>query len=126
LSAEGMPTLSDDAVVFTTHGEPASAASLLVQGDAYLLAGATYGQGVRCVGGKLRRLFSRSAVGGGAVFPDFGAGDPSVSVRSASRGDTISPGGSRWYFVYYRDKAVLGGCPMSGAFNATQARQATW
>jgi hypothetical protein len=82
--------------------------------------------GVRCTSGTLKRLFTKSAVGGSITAPDFGSGDPTVSSRSAFLGSVILPGESRWYFVYYRDPNVLGGCPSSSTFNATQTGQVTW
>jgi len=72
------------------------------------------------------RLFAKTAVAGSITAPDFGAGDPTVSARSAAKGDVIQPGQSRWYLVYYRDPIVLGGCPASSTFNATQTGQVTW
>ncbi len=85
-----------------------------------------YGQAVRCVGGSLKRLYTRNASGGSVTAPDIGAGDPAVSVRSAARGDVIQPGQSRWYLVYYRDPVVLGGCPATSTFNATQSGRVDW
>jgi hypothetical protein len=38
----------------------------------------------------------------------------------------IQPGQSRWYLVYYRDPVVLGGCPASSTFNATQTGRVDW
>jgi hypothetical protein len=78
------------------------------------------------VAGALKRLFVKSAVAGSVVAPDFGAGDPSVSARSAAKGHVIQPGQSRWYLVYYRDPTVLGGCPASSTFNATQTGRIDW
>lgn len=49
-----------------------------------------------------------------------------MSERSAALGDSIQPGQSRWYFVFYRDPLVLGGCAASSTFNATQTGQVTW
>jgi Tol biopolymer transport system component len=126
LSAFGAATLSSDTVFFTTSGETPSAASVLVQSDAFSSAGTTYGQGVRCAGGVARRLFSRDAIGGATMIPDPSAGEPRVSARSASLGDVIAPGEKRWYFVFYRDAVVLGRCPASNTFNTTQARQVIW
>jgi hypothetical protein len=126
LSASGATELAVDGLVFTTQGQTATSLSLLVQGNAPEGNGLVYGQGVRCVGGALKRLFVKSAVGGSITAPDFGAGDPPVSVRSAERGDVIQPGQSRWYFVYYRDPVVLGGCPASSTFNATQTGRVDW
>ena len=126
LSASGIAFLSSDSLVFTTNGELPSALSILMQGSALLANGAIYGQGVRCVGGSLKRLFVKTAVAGSITAPDFGAGDPPVSIRSAATGDLIQPGESRYYLVYYRDPTVLGGCPASATFNATQTGQVTW
>jgi hypothetical protein len=126
LAASGDAYLAVDSLVFTTSGEKPTATSILLQGTASPAAGVVYGQGVRCVGGALKRLFTKTASGGGITVPDFGGGDPSVSARSAAKGDTISPGQSRWYLVYYRDPTVLGGCPASSTFNATQTGQTTW
>jgi hypothetical protein len=33
---------------------------------------------------------------------------------------------SHYYLVYYRDPIVLGGCPASSTFNATQTGMVTW
>ncbi len=126
LSAAGIAYLSQDTLVFTTTGEKPTATSVVLQGTTSLASGTTYGQGVRCVGGTLKRLFVKAASGGSITAPDFGAGDPSVSVRSAARGDVIGAGQSRFYLVYYRDPVVLGGCPANRTFNATQTGQVSW
>jgi hypothetical protein len=126
LAASGDTELSADGLVFTTSGEMPSALSVLAQGSAFVTNGAVYGQGVRCVGGALKRLFTKSASGGSIVAPDFAAGDPPVSVRSAAKGDSIQPGQTRWYLVYYRDPNVLGGCAATRTFNSTQTQQIAW
>jgi len=126
LSAAGASLLSSDSLVFTTSGQKPTAASMLVQGSAVIAGGAIYGQGVRCVGGTTSRLFTTGASGGSITVPNFGAGDPPVSVRSAALGDTIQAGQSRWYLVYYRDSTVLGGCPLTSNFNVTQTMLVTW
>ncbi len=126
LSATGVSRLSVDGLVFTTSGERMSCLSILVQSDATLPNGRVYGQGVRCLGGRMLRLYTKAAVGGAIEAPDFDAGDPPVSVRSAQKGDTISGGQSRWYAVYYRDPVVIGGCPPERTFNATQAGEIAW
>jgi hypothetical protein len=85
------------------------------------------GQGVRCLGGTIiRRLFSGNASNGSIRLPDFEAGDPTVSKRSAERGDEIKAGESRWYLVYYRDPVVMGLCPQSRTFTVTQSGRVTW
>jgi Tol biopolymer transport system component len=126
LLASGGTYLSSDTLDFSTNGERSTALSILLQGNSRLSQGAVYGQGVRCVGGTLRRLFSKTASGGSITAPDFGSGDPTVSARSAALGEVIQPAQSRWYLVYYRDPAILGGCPASATFNSTQTVRTTW
>jgi Tol biopolymer transport system component len=126
LSAAGIAYLSMDSLVFTTAGEKPAATSIVMQGTTLVANGLVFGQGVRCVGGMLKRLYTKTAVAGSITAPDFGAGDPMVSSRSAALGDPISAGQSRWYLVYYRDPVVLGGCSANSTFNATQTGQVTW
>ncbi|HEV8112564.1 MAG TPA: hypothetical protein VGR31_07290 [Planctomycetota bacterium] len=126
LTASGIAYLSMDSLVFTTFAEKPTALSTVWQGPTSPAAGIVYGQGVRCVNGSLHRLYNKTAVTGSITAPDFGSGDPTVSARSAAQGDVIQPGQSRFYFVSYRDPTVLGGCPASSTFNATQTGEVTW
>ena len=126
LAASGIAYLSTDSLVFTTSGEKPTATSILLQGTAASGSGIVYGQGVRCVAGSFRRLFTKAASGGSITAPDFAAGDPAVSSQSAAKGDVIQAGASRWYLVYYRDPLVSGGCPATSTFNATQSGRVTW
>jgi hypothetical protein len=113
-----------DSLVFTTNAEKPIATSIVMQGNALASQGVFFGQGVRCVGGTLKRLYTKMAVGGSITAPS--GADPSISARSAALGDVISAGQSRYYLVYYRDPIVLGGCPSSSTFNATQTGQVAW
>jgi Tol biopolymer transport system component len=124
LSASGAAYLSMDSLVLTTSAEKPTATSIVMQGNALAANGLVFGQGVRCVGGTLKRLYTKTAVGGSITAPE--GGDPTVSARSAALGDAISAGQSRWYLVYYRDPIVLGGCPAASTFNATQTGQIVW
>jgi hypothetical protein len=126
LSASGLASLSADSIVVTTSGEKPSATSILLQANATNPTGQVFGQGVRCTAGTHKRLYTKSAVAGSITAPDFAGGDPTISARSAALGDTILPGESRWYLVYYRDPIVLGGCPSASTFNATQTGSITW
>jgi Tol biopolymer transport system component len=124
LSASGIAYLSMDTLVFTTSGETSTAMSIVLQGDALAVGGFVFGQGVVCGGGNLLRLYMKDAVAGSITAPQ--SEDRSVSSRAATLGDTIPPGQSRWYFVYYRDLMVLGGCPATSTFNATQTGRVFW
>ena len=125
LTSTGTASLGFDTVAFTSSGEKPTALSVFVQGTTPVFAGVVAGQGVRCVGGVLKRLYKRNA-SGGVVTAGFSVGDPPVHVRSAALGDTISAGSARYYFVYYRDPTVLGGCPAASTFNCTQAGSLIW
>ncbi len=120
LTAIGIAYLSLDSLVFHTSGERPNATSVLLQGDSLLANGAVFGQGIRCAGGALKRMYVKAALGGGIVAPDLSAGDATISMRSALLGAPIQAGQPRFYLVYYRDPLVLGGCPASSTFNCTQ------
>jgi Tol biopolymer transport system component len=126
LAASGGTYLSSDSLQFTTTAERTSALSIVTQWTGPNPGGVVFGMGVRCTSGTFKRLYTKTASGGSITAPNFGAGDPQVSVRSAALGNTILPGDSRWYLVYYRDPNVLGGCSAISTFNATQTGQATW
>jgi Tol biopolymer transport system component len=126
LSASGGTYLSSDSLWFTTSDERPSALSIVTQWTTSNPTGTVFGQGIRCTSGTLKRLYTKQAAGGSITAPDFTSGDQQVSVRSATLGDTIHPGDSRYYLVYYRDANVLGGCPASSTFNCTQTGQVTW
>lgn len=124
IGASGTPSLGADTVVFATAGQRPNGATILLQGTSTIPAGVVLGQGMRCAGGVLKRLFLKSASGGSITVP--GAGDPSISARSAALGDPISPGSQRHYLAYYRDPIVLGGCSPLSTFNATDGFTIQW
>ena len=124
LAATGNASLTLDTVVFSTSAEKPTATSILLQGNASNPTGAAFGQGVRCVAGSLKRLYTKNAVSGAITAP--ASGDASVSARSAALGDVIVGGTHRYYQVYYRDPTVLGGCASSATFNVTQGFDVTW
>jgi len=126
LGAGGGTYLSSDSLFFTTVGECHGALSVVTQWSAGNSSGIVYGMGIRCTLGSVKRLYTKQASGGSITAPDFAAGDVQVSMRSAALGDQILAGQSRWYFVYYRDPNVLGGCPATSTFNCTQTGQVTW
>jgi hypothetical protein len=124
LTSSGSASVGSDSVVFLTNGEKPTATSIVLQGDMEVTNGLPFGQGVRCLGGALKRLYVKSASGGSIRAP--GPGDPSVSARSAALGDSIGAGTNRWYAVYYRDPVVLGGCAATSTFNITQTQLIAW
>jgi hypothetical protein len=124
LLSSGTPSLATDTLVFHAIDEKPTASSILLQGTTFTASGVAFGQGVRCASGNLKRLFVHMASGGSVTAPS--GGDPSVSARSAALGDPIAAGSSREYLMYYRDPTVLGGCPSSSTFSATQGQSISW
>ena len=119
LTAVGIARLSADTFTLQQFGELPSAFSIFVQGNADVPAGIATGNGVRCAGGALKRLYAHHASGGAVSAPS--GTESSVHVQSAAKGDPISPCSTRIYEVYYRDPA--GGC---STFDVGSALQVTW
>jgi len=114
---------SPDTVVLSASGELATALSIFLQGDTDVAGGVAFGDGIRCVGGALKRHAVRNASGGAVAFP--GPGDPSITQQSAALGDPLAPGSTRSYQTYYRDPD-LAFCPGGGSFNVTNAVRIAW
>ncbi len=123
LAASG--TISPDTLVLSATDELPHALSIFLQGDDRVAV--AFGDGVRCAGGNLHRLFVKSAVGGSVTGPDFGAGDPSLTARSAALGDPIAAGDVRYYQVYYRDpSATFCSAPQGNTWNVGNAIEVFW
>jgi Tol biopolymer transport system component len=124
LTANGAASLSSDSVQLTSAGEPADAFCIVLQGRTAIGA-VSFGDGLLCTGGPLTRLFLRRAAGGSLVVPR--GTDPSLSARSAARGDPIPLGATRNYQVHYRDpSASFCPNPQGGAFNVSNAIAIAW
>jgi hypothetical protein len=115
-----------DSIVLTSKLEKPNVLSIFLQGNSNLSAGATFGDGVRCAGGALKRLYAKNADATGTVAAP-GMSDPSITARSAALGDPIPLGGTRYYQTYYRDP-VLSFCPspMGDSWNVSSAIAITW
>jgi hypothetical protein len=84
-----------------------------------------FGDGLRCAGGELKRLYVKSAVGGVATAP--AAADPSVRAQSANLGAPIAPGSTRHYQAYYRDpNPSFCPSPQGNSFNSTNGVTIYW
>lgn len=117
-------TTVPDTVVLRASDELPNALSIFLQGNAVITA-APFGDGLRCAGGILKRLYTKNASGGLVRAPE--AGNPSITTQSANLGDPILPGERRYYQVYYRDPN-LAFCPspMGNSFNVTGAVKIVW
>src|SRR5258705_1174680 len=124
LAASGTASLSSDTVRFTSSGELPAALTIVLQGS-LAVAPMRFGDGLSCEAGALKRLYVSSALGGVVVVP--GAGDPSVSSRSAALGDSIPLGAPRNYQAYYRDPSpTFCPNPPGGTLNASNAIAVAW
>jgi hypothetical protein len=125
LDASGIPSLAADTLHLTAGGELPTALSVVIQGDLEMVPPRLFGDGLRCAGGALKRLYAKSASGGAVDVP--GSGDLSVSQRSAALGAVIMAGETFIYQVYYRDPDPAW-CPGStgSTFNASSAVAIVW
>jgi hypothetical protein len=115
-------TVLPDTLVLQTSGIVPGALTVLFQGDA-ASAPVVFGDGLRCVGGRLLRAYTKFADGGGgSVSPQ--AGEPALGARSAALGDPLLPGASRWYQLYYRDTAP--GFCLAAQFNVSSGLMIPW
>lgn len=127
LSAAGSASIANDTLQLNMTGGKPNGATVLLQGrtELSLLSGSVaFGQGLRCVGGNLLRLYVVGAVGGAASFPP--AGNPSIVARSGALGDALNAGITRVYTSYYRDPIVLGGCASTRTFNSSNGGIVPW
>jgi hypothetical protein len=120
LTAAGIPSLAADSVLLTSAGELPTSLSIAIQGT-LAISPVPFGDGLRCAGGNLKRLYSLNATGGSVQVPPAGA--LSVSAQSSALGDVIQGGESRIYQVYYRDPN-LGFCAYG--FNVSNALTVHW
>ncbi len=117
LSASGTASIASDSFVLTGSGMPNSSA-LYFQGTTQQAGGAgvVFGDGLRCVGGSIIRLGTKSNTSGASSYPVVG--DASVSVRGL-----CAAGDVRRYQVWYRNAAAF--CT-SATFNLSNGLEATW
>jgi len=124
LAATGQASLSADTLQLQVRGELPTSLSIVLQGTAPVRPQG-FGDGLRCVGGTLARLYIRSAVDGTLSLPK--ATEDPISVRSASFGDPLVNGDTRYYQVYYRDpRAAFCGEPSGAGFNISNGLAVVW
>ncbi len=115
-------TTPADTIVLTTDGALHSALCVVVQGKS-AVAPVLYGDGIRCMGASMKRLYTKTAADGSITVPDFG--DLAVSARSAALGDPIPSGATRYYMTYYQDPSASF-CATGGTFNASNTISIVW
>jgi len=120
LAATGTADVSSDSVVLVGSGMPPGSTVLFFQGTSKVAAGAgaVFGDGLRCVGGSIVRLGSKSnSASGTANYPTGAEADIHV------RGNIPAGGGTRYYQAWYRNAAAY--CT-SVTFNLTNAYELSW
>ncbi len=121
----GSGNLNPDALVLSVTGELPTALTIFLQGDVNTAPGSIFGDGVRCTGGNLKRLYAKSAVGGAVSAP--AVGDLGVRAQSAALGDVIPAGATRYYQAYYRDASPsFCAAPPGNTFNVSNAVSVIW
>jgi hypothetical protein len=117
--------LVPDRLVLHVVGELPTSLTIVLQGSIEIRGTAAFGDGLRCVGGNLKRLYVKTASGGATDAPQ--AGDLSISARSAAAGDPLSPGFVRYYQSWYRDSsATFCQAPAGSTFNASNGLRVVW
>jgi hypothetical protein len=123
LSSTG--TTIPDTFTLLSSFEPTTALTIFIIGDMLTQSPILFGDGIRCAGGNLLRLYVKTAGGGMATAPQ--AGDPSISQRSANLGFPIPPGSVRYFQTYYRDGLQSFCPPPSGSsFNVANVLRVIW
>ncbi len=120
LSATGLAVVGADTLVVAASALPTNASVLFFQGTQPQSGGAgiAFGDGIRCAGGSVIRLGTKTASGGAASFGHGIGADPDVSVRGA-----VPAGALRYYQAWYRNAAAF--CTPS-TFNLTNGLAVQW
>jgi hypothetical protein len=117
LEGTGSASVSADTFVLQGSHMPNSSA-LYFQGTTQLAggAGAVFGDGLRCAGGTVIRLGTKTNAGGMSQYP--AAGDTLISIKGA-----IAAGNTRTYQVWYRNAASF--CTIA-TFNLSNGLEVQW
>ncbi len=117
LVGTGDACVTHDTLVFSATGlEPANS-GLYFQADNDLSPGLTWGDGLRCAGGQLKRLGVRISDAGGAS--DTSGFAQSISAKTGN----IQAGDTKYYQCWYRNPLSS---PCGQQFNATNGYAITW
>jgi hypothetical protein len=117
LDAGGQASVANDTLQLDAQDMPNSSA-LFFQGTARVQGGlgAVFGDGLRCAGGALVRLATKTNAAGRSQYPENG--DATIAVRGG-----CTPGAVRVYQVWYRNAAAF--CA-AATFNLTNAVEVSW
>jgi hypothetical protein len=117
LAATGFASIHCDSLNLTGTMMTPQSTAVFIQGTISINP-IVFGDGLRCVGGLLRRLAVTTNVSGSSHIP--AAGTPSISQLGL-----IMMPGTYYYQTYYRDPDLTF-CVLTEAYNITNAVQVTW
>jgi hypothetical protein len=121
LNGTGRASVSADSFSLAAGGLPPTTTTLFFQGDAQVAGGAgqAFGDGLRCAGGVVIRLGTRTAVNGWVTYGAMNPGDVHVSIKGA----VPAGGATRQYQAWFRNSAAF--CTAE-TFNLTNGVRAVW
>lgn len=133
LSSAGSTSLSGttpgvNTLQLTVTGMPTAAteSAFLISGPTLGATPLTFGQGLRCVTGALKRLQIHSPAPGTSTWPAATDFAPTIQARHTQLGDPLSPGTVRHYFIQFRQTLFFAPCALPNNFNASNAEMVTW
>jgi Tol biopolymer transport system component len=113
-----------DSATMSASGLVPGALTIFLQGNTSF-AGTNFGDGVRCIGGALKRLYVASASADVATAPT--PGSLPLGLQSAFLGDPITLGTSRWYQAWYRDADPnFCAAPQGNLWNVSNGVRVDW
>lgn len=112
IDSSGAPSLALNAFTLTASGLPVPSNGIFLMGTQPLTPPLPFGNGLRCVGGVIRRLGVVVASGGSLLQTQ----DFALPVYAG-----IQPGDVRWFQAWFRDAAAGG-----AAFNTSDALQVSF
>jgi hypothetical protein len=118
-STDADPSTGTDRVQLLVTGALWDSTTVFLQGDQTIPGALHFGDGVRCLGGNVRRLAIKPTPSGSARFPEPGD-------LSLSQAGSVLPGSGqmRYYQVWYRDPSLVFCTTLQ--FNASNALQVLW
>ena len=133
LTALGNASITDgmDTLQFQVVGENDRALTVILQASS-ANNGAAYGAGVSCLVGPTLKLYHGHAGAGeppGQITRPLVGLQPSVHARSATLGDAIAAGQTRYYMAGYRDLRAMipANCnDTNKTFNSSQGVSVVW
>jgi len=117
LTASGVPSLSADTLVLACTGLEPSNSGLYFQANNDLSPGLTWGDGLQCAGGQLKRLGVRFSDATG--YSDTSGYALPISVKAGN----ITAGDTKYYQCWYRNPLSS---PCASDFNASNGYAVTW